>query len=142
MKISKKIFFTSIAITAIMAFAGCSANVTVMDEDSEYKEKYENLVSDIEEEAQEYANQTYVDATAKKIFTGFSSYLVQVSITGETISSSETYDSLKEKLYNAGYLPQDIYMNDDIYVEWDYSNETYSVKFVKVKCGEYTGIYD
>lgn len=133
----KKLLAVVLAITSLTLMCGCE--VTVKNEDDEYKEKYEALTSELQSAYQEYADQTYLSATAKKIHTAMSAYLTQLGIKDEPIPNDFTYANYKEELID--YLPAEVYVNDKLEVDWEYNSDTYAGESVTVTYEDMTATY-
>ncbi|MBQ7980545.1 MAG: hypothetical protein IJ305_02945, partial [Oscillospiraceae bacterium] len=95
--------------------------------------------SELQSAYQEYADQTYLSATAKTIHTALCTHLTLLGINGEAIPDDFTYDNYKDELKD--YLSDDIYFNDKLEVEWNYNPDTYAGKSVTVTYEGITATY-
>lgn len=125
MKRNKIISVVALAILASVLTCGCE--VTIKHEDDEYKEKYETLVSEI----QNKSDHDQVKAMAKDIYTAMSVYLTTCGINDDAVAENLTYDSLLDDLINDCGLPA-VYKTYNLNVTWKYNTKTYSVQEVTV----------
>ena len=133
----KKLLAITLAATTAILMCGCE--VTIKNEDDEYKEKYEALTSELQSAYQEYADQSYLSATAKTIHTAMACYLTELGINDEPVPDDFTYNNYKDELKT--YLSDDIYFNDKLEVEWEYNPDTYAGKSVTVTYEDMTATY-
>ena len=138
MKKIRKIGLTILLLSTAISVCSCTVDDKTEDE---YQEKYETLVSELQSGYQEYADQTVVTAMAKKIYTAMASQLTNMAINDITVTNDLTFESIKDELKNEGYIDDEIYLAEDLKVEWEINKDTYSVKTVTVTYNGITATY-